>query len=54
MFLVRCPECRQTQKMKPRKRKPKEAVKDCVYCKHSFKIHPNINETRIVKDLRNS
>jgi uncharacterized protein YbaR (Trm112 family) len=53
-FLVRCPDCKQTMKMKPRKRKPKDAVKKCVYCNRSFKIHKNVRDSQIIKDLRNN
>ena len=51
MFIVKCPKCGMNQKTDPRIKSLSEVsskVKRCVYCGHSFKIHPNIDNSRIV------
>ena len=50
MFLVQCPGCGQQMKTRPRK-KVKDSVKRCVYCGKSFKIHCNVNSSRIVTQV---
>lgn len=53
-LLVKCPECGNTMKTKPRVEKKtdiSEKSKKCVYCGRSFKIHPSIDNSRIVKHL---
>ena len=53
-LIVKCPKCGKNQRTNPRVKKKSEVskkVKRCVYCGHSFKIHPSIEKTRIVKQL---
>ena len=50
MFLVKCPRCGKNMNCAPRK-PVKDAIKNCVYCGKSFKIHPSLSKTRIVKTL---
>ncbi|MBC8501045.1 MAG: hypothetical protein H8D38_04755 [DPANN group archaeon] len=50
MLLVKCPRCKKEMKCAPRVSITK-AVKVCVYCGRSFKIHPNLAKSRIVKKL---
>lgn len=56
MFTVICPKCKNTMKTNPNLKKLSDThkkVKKCVYCGHSFKIHPNLDNTRILKrDLK--
>ena len=51
MFVVRCPKCKHTQRYAPvKKGLVSEKVKVCVYCGSSFKIHPSLVESRIVRE----
>jgi len=50
MFLVKCPKCYKEMKCDPRIDISK-AVKTCVYCGRHFKIHSNLEKSRIVKKL---
>jgi len=52
VLVVRCPKCGNEQRTAPRVKKhgdvPKK-VKRCVYCGFSFKIHSNLEKSRIVR-----
>jgi len=50
IFLVKCPKCGHEMKCAPRGNIT-ESIKKCVYCGRSFKIHSNINKSRIVKKV---
>jgi transcription elongation factor Elf1 len=50
MLLVKCPRCKKDMKCDPRIDISK-AVKVCVFCGKSFKIHSNLLKSRIVKKL---
>jgi len=50
IFLVKCPKCGKEMKCSPRT-EINTAVKKCVYCGRSFKIHSNIRKSRIVKTV---
>ncbi|MBD3209451.1 hypothetical protein GF367_03455 [Candidatus Woesearchaeota archaeon] len=51
MFVVRCPSCKHTMRYQPVKAGVvSEKVKKCVFCGHSFKIHPSLVESRIVRE----
>lgn len=56
MFIVRCNKCGHEQKTNPDVKKKggiTSKVKRCVYCGHSFRIHSSIDNTRIVKEIKN-
>jgi len=50
MLTVKCPKCSNEMKCSPRKAITK-AIKVCVFCGRSFKIHTNIEKSRIVKKV---
>jgi len=51
MFVVRCPECKHTQRYQSAKTAPvSEKKKKCVYCGHTFKIHPSLVKSRIERE----
>lgn len=55
MFVVRCPECKQTMRYQAIKTAPiSDKKKKCVYCGHTFKIHPNFNESRILREEKDN
>ena len=53
MLIVRCPKCGHDQRTDPKVEKLGDVtkkVKRCVYCGHSFRIHSNMDKSRIVKE----
>ncbi|MBN1275409.1 hypothetical protein JXA12_03895 [Candidatus Woesearchaeota archaeon] len=51
MFVVRCPACKHTMRYQPVKEgMVSEKKKRCVYCGHTFKIHPSLIDSRIVRE----
>ncbi len=51
MFVVRCPECKHTMRYQAAKAGVvSEKKKKCVYCGHTFKIHPSLVNSRIVRE----
>lgn len=51
VLVVKCPKCGHNQKTDPKVVATGDLtkkVKKCVYCGHSFKIHSNIDKSRIV------
>ncbi|MBN1377446.1 hypothetical protein JW949_03910 [Candidatus Woesearchaeota archaeon] len=54
-YILRCPNCKNTMKYKPRTKDfITNKTKRCVYCNHSFKIHPSLEKNRILKKKRES
>lgn len=52
MIIVKCPHCGNTQRTAPKVEQRGDItkkVKRCVYCGHSFKIHSNLDKSRIIK-----
>jgi len=55
MFIVRCPECKQTMRYQAINTAPiSEKKKKCVYCGHTFKIHPNYHDSRILREEKDN
>ncbi len=51
-FLVRCPKCSNSQKITIRKSSPLGSVKTCVYCGKRFTIHSNVNNSKIIREIK--
>ncbi len=49
MFLVKCPHCGRDQRYQPRPGVLTAKSKRCVYCGRNFKVHANLNKSRIVR-----
>lgn len=50
VFLVRCPKCGNKMKYLPNNLDDfSNKKKKCVYCGHTFAVHKNLNESRILK-----
>lgn len=51
MFVVKCPQCKHTMRYQAVKTAPiSDKKKKCVYCGHTFKIHVNLLDSRIVRE----
>ena len=51
MFVVKCPECKHDMRYHAVKTAPvSDKKKKCVYCGHTFKIHVNLKDSRIVRE----
>lgn len=51
MFVVKCPQCKHDMRYHALKTAPvTEKRKKCVYCGHTFKIHVNLKDSRIVRE----
>lgn len=48
MIKVRCPKCRHAMNYNPTAGMMSTKSKRCVYCGHTFKIHPNLKDSRIM------
>jgi len=51
IFLVKCPNCGNEQKIRIRDFFPKNHYKTCVYCGKRFNIHKNPHDTAIIKEI---
>ena len=50
VFTIRCPKCGNKMKYLPNNLNDfSNKKKRCVYCGHTFNVHKNINESRILK-----
>lgn len=55
MFVVRCPQCKQTMRYQATKTGPvSDKKKKCVYCGYTFKIHPNYKKSRILREEKDN
>lgn len=48
MLLVRCTRCGHDMKYQPTPGSLSEKSKRCVYCGHTFKVHTNLEQSRII------
>ncbi|MFH1212268.1 MAG: hypothetical protein V1659_05075 [Candidatus Woesearchaeota archaeon] len=51
MFVVNCPKCKNMMKVNPVSKDITKVKKRCVYCGHTFLIHSNLKNSRIIKQL---
>ncbi len=51
MFKVSCPKCKNQMNYDPKAGAITTKIKRCVYCGHSFKIHANIDKSRIIERI---
>ncbi|GIU69404.1 MAG: hypothetical protein KatS3mg002_0640 [Candidatus Woesearchaeota archaeon] len=49
MIIVKCPKCKHNMKYEPQKGRITKKNKRCVYCGYTFKVHSNIEKSRIIK-----
>ena len=48
MLKVSCPKCKHQMNYDPKPGSITDKIKRCVYCGHSFKVHSNPDNSRIV------
>lgn len=49
MMIVKCPKCKHNMKYSPKRGEISNKSKRCVYCGHTFKIHSDLEKSRIIK-----
>jgi hypothetical protein len=49
MIIVKCPKCKHDMKYDPKPGMITSKSKRCVYCGHTFKIHSDLEKSKIVR-----